>query len=98
MKTTENYVSTVIREEHRTIDGTEYVYKLTARMKSVSTSLKIPLYSIEVTMKTVNDDSKSAVCADAFSDVGSAMIFFDKIVRCAATPIDLAYVYEDDFS
>ena len=96
MKTTEEYARTVVKEEHLNVDGISYEYKLTVRISEVTSSFKLPLYSVEAAMTKPDGKTTSAVCADAFADVGKAMIFFDKVVRFNATPIDLAYVYEDD--
>jgi len=38
----------------------------------------------------------SASVDDAFCDAGQALIFYDKVVRNLATPIDLSYIFEDE--
>ena len=96
MKITEEFARTVVKEEALSVEGVRYEYKLTVRLSDVTASFKLPLYSIEVAMTKPDGKTTSAVCADAFADVGKAMVFFDKMVRCIATPIDLAYIYEDD--
>ena len=98
MNTTENYAQTIVKVEHRADDDAEYEYKLTVRKSDVTAGYKLPLYSVEVSMTSSDGKTTSAKCKDAFIDMGRALVFFDKIVRCNATPIDLAYVYEDELN
>ena len=46
----------------------------------------------------IDSDGKEtyASCDSAFSDIGLALLFYGKIVRGLATPMDLAYIYEDE--
>lgn len=93
MKTTEE---TLIKELEIKKDGSTYVYRLTVSISEVVASYKLPLYSIFVSMTDSDGKHTEAVCADAFADIGKALVFYDKIVRHNVTPIDLAYVYEDE--
>ena len=43
-------------------------------------------------------DTTSAETRELFADIGKAVSFFDKLVRNLATPIDLAYIVEDEIS
>ena len=43
-------------------------------------------------------NNRQADARDIFSDKEDAEAFFDKIVRNLATPIDLAYILEDEFA
>ncbi len=96
MEKTVNREHTLIKEEARTLDGVEYNYKLTVSISEVVASYKLPLYSVEVTMKDTDGNLTKATCLDAFADIGKALVFFDKMVRYTVTPVDLAYVYEDE--
>ncbi len=96
MEKTENQERALIKEESHTFDGAEYNYKLTVRISEIAAKCKLPLYSVEVTMKDKRGNTTKATCLDAFADIGRALVFFDKLVRYSVTPVDLAYVYEDD--
>lgn len=96
MKTTETHDQALVKEECHSFDGTDLTYRLTVSISEVVASYKLPLYSIEVVMKDSDGSVTKASCIDAFADIGRALVFFDKIVRYNVTPIDLAYVYEDE--
>ena len=87
---------TLIKEQEVRLDDAVYLYRLTVSISEVVASYKLPLYSVFVSMTDSHGKHTEAVCADAFADIGKALVFFDKIVRTAVTPIDLAYVYEDE--
>ena len=87
---------TLIKEQEVRLDDAVYLYRLTVSISEVVASYKLPLYSVFVSMTDSQGKRTEAVCADAFADIGKALVFFDKIVRTAVTPIDLAYVYEDE--
>ena len=59
-------------------------------------SYRIPLYSISVRMTDSRGNETSASSNDIFADAGKAIIFFDKLVTGLCTPIDLAYIVEDE--
>ncbi len=96
MRQTKQQPETIIKEQSRTVDGYEYTYRLTVSISEVTASYRLPLYSISAEMRDTDGKKSEATCADAFADIGKALVFFDMIVRYAVTPIDLAYVYEDE--
>ena len=96
MEMTANREHTLIKEERCTLDSVEYNYKLPVSISQVVANYKLPLYSVEVTMKDSDGSVTNAICLDAFADIGKALVFFDKMVRHNVTPVDLAYVYEDE--
>ena len=87
---------TVLRKEERIVDQNEYSYELIMREGSTTACWRVPLYSIRVKMKDACGVSKCADTSDIFSDINKAIVFFEKIVRNLATPIDLAYIVEDE--
>ncbi len=86
-------------EEKRALDGILYTYRLILHTDRKYSSFGLPLYSVEVEMEDIK--SKKASCAktrELFSEGEKAKAFFDKLVRNLATPIDLAYIVEDEFA
>ena len=88
----------VIRTEEREKDGIGYKYKLIMKESLGVASYGIPLYSIDVEMNQGNGKTTSATATDLFADAGRAINFFERIVDNLATPIDLAYIVEDEMS
>ncbi len=89
---------TVLRTEERKSDGRFYKYELLVRESGRVASYKMPLYSISVTLTDTDGKTTRKEVNEAFADVGKAIVFFDKLVRNLATPIDLIYVAEDEFT
>lgn len=87
---------TILRKEERSDEQNEYSYELIMREGSSTASWRVPLYSIRVNMKDAFGVSRSADTKDIFADKNKAILFFEKIVRNLATPIDLAYIVEDE--
>ena len=87
---------TVLRKEERIVDQNEYSYELIMREGANTACWRMPLYSIRVKMKDACGVSRSADTSDIFADINKAITFFEKIVRNLATPIDLAYIVEDE--
>lgn len=92
----ENREFIFIREERATDGKRSYLYRLTMRESTQVASFKLPLYSITVELTDVDGKVTEAKLNDAFSDVGKAIVFFNKLVKHLVTPIDLAYVFEDE--
>ena len=59
---------------------------------------RLPLYSIRVDMTDKHGNRRQANARDVFSNIDKAAEFFDKLVRNLATPIDLAYILEDEMT
>ncbi len=89
-------VDTVIRTEARSDGAASYVYRLVMKESSQLASYRIPLYSINLEMTSEDGTTTSAQINDAFADAGRAILFFEKLVRNLATPVDLPYILEDD--
>ena len=95
MKTKAN-IEYVIRSNKVEDNGISYSYSLIERCSSMMPSYGLPLYSLRVLMTDSDGESTEAMAEDLFRDVNKALSFYDKIVRNLATPIDLAYVIEDE--
>ncbi len=89
---------TVIKQEIREEDGFSFIYELLLCQSSDFSSFGLQLYSIKVTLTDPNGIRSEEKIENAFADVGKAYDFFDKIVSCLATPIDLQYVFEDEMA
>jgi hypothetical protein len=96
MKYTDKKVDTVIRTEIKEADGAKYKYELIMRKSTRIVCFKLPLYSIKIEMTDEFGEKTEAETGELFSDVGKAISFFEKLVKYLATPIDLAYIVEDE--
>ncbi len=85
---------TIIKDVTKTEFGITYRYLLTSVKSTKVTSFGMPLYSVEVIM-TMNGRVTNYKAGDVFSDIGKAVVFFEKIVGNLATPIDMPYILED---
>lgn len=88
----------VLRKEERFDEGNSYSYELLMREGDTVADFKLPLYSIRVDMTDTEGHRRQADARDVFSNAEKAIAFFDKIVRNLATPIDLAYILEDEMA
>ena len=89
---------TVLFKEERSDDFNTYSYELIMRKGDSTACWRMPLYSIKVIMTDAKGNEKSADARDVFSNLDKAREFFKKIVNNLATPIDLAYILEDEMS
>ena len=96
MKTDNVQNETLIRREVRSEGGYVYSYELLMRESSRTASYRIILYSVKVSMTDIDGNTTSSDIKDAFADSGRAILFFNKIVKNLCTPIDLAYIHEDE--
>ena len=96
MSKKQRYIDTIIRNEERHDEKNSYRYELLMSRGSDVASFRIPLYSIKVSMTDSEGNDTSAEVSDVFADAGKAILFYEKIVRNLATPIDLAYILEDE--
>lgn len=94
----QNVIDTVIRSEERFEDGNSYSYQLMVRRGDTTADWQIPLYSIRISMTDKSGRERKADAKDVFASEEKAVAFFDKIVRNLATPIDLAYIIEDELN
>ena len=97
MKTKNRYTKeTLIRKEVRHDDSNIYSYELIMKENDNLSGFRLPLYSIKVSFTDRKGCTTAATTKDAFADPGKAILFFDKLVRNLATPIDTAYILEDE--
>lgn len=89
-------IDTVIKRDERIDEGRRYIYELSVSENLNLSSYRIPLYSVSVSMTDTDGESTSSSVKDAFADAGRALVFYEKIVTNWATPIDLAYILEDE--
>lgn len=88
----------IMREEERREGGYSYKYTLSVCESVSVASYKLPLYSITVALTDAEGNTTCGDTREIFADLGKANSFFDKLVRNLATPINLAYVVEDEIS
>ncbi len=86
----------IIRSEERVSQGFCYSYELIERKGKHMADFGVRLYSIRVKMTDGDGRVRKEEAKDIFSSKEKALLFFDKIVRNLATPIDLKYVIEDE--
>ena len=86
---------TVIRLEERCVDEATYVYRLIMKESTNLASYRITLYSVAVEFYGADGTRTEGEIRDAFADPGRAILFFEKLVKNLATPIDLPYILED---
>lgn len=98
MKERTKTYDTVIRRESRRDGDFCYSYELIIKESRRVASYGIPLYSVRAEMTDGDGITSSAEVKDAFADAGKAICFFEKVVENLATPIDLAYILEDEIS
>lgn len=93
-----NILDKIIRREERNDEFYAYSYELIMREGNATACFRMPLYSIRINMTDPTGYEKSADARDIFADKQKAFDFFDRIVDNLATPIDLAYIVEDELS
>ena len=98
MGKTSTVKKTVIRSAELECDGSVYNYSLIKKESKRIARYIVPLYSIEVKMIDSEGKSTRGYASDLFADLGKALVFYEKLVRNVATPIDLGYVVEDDMA
>ena len=88
-----------VKSEIRVEEGVIYSYSLILNERELNLSFGFPLYSIYIEMHDTVTGKRTNACTDElFASEERALLFFEKLVRNLATPIDLAYVVEDEFS
>lgn len=96
MKKRLKLIETVVGRKTVESGGYVYTYTLIKRESRRISSFRIPLYSIKIELSNPAGEKTEALSHDLFSDLGKAIVFYDRLVRNLATPIDLAYVVEDE--
>ena len=86
----------LIRREVRDDGENSFTYELLMKESNKLTSFGLPLYSIRVGFTDKNGIFTSSEIKEAFADAGKAILFFEKLIRNLATPIDVAYIMEDE--
>lgn len=87
----------VMKSERVECEGSTYDYTLSVRESNKVASYRIPLYSVSIKMTDKNGKETFAEAKDAFSDVGKALVFYERIIEYIATPLNLPYVLEDEY-
>lgn len=76
-------------------EDASYKYTLCVTKSDRVASYRLPLYSIRIEMWTSDGYYTEARTGDIFSDLGKAVVFYERMVENLATPINLAYIVED---
>ena len=87
--------TSIIKSVDKEDCGLGLSYSLVKRVGGAASS-GIPQYSIKIELTHPDGRKTEASARDVFADVGKALVFFDRMVKNCATPIDLAYVIEDE--
>lgn len=86
----------VIRHDSLSDGENTYRYELIKGYGCTTAAFRLPLFSVRVGMTDKYGQQTVAEASDAFTDERCALRFYEKIVKNLATPIDLAYVLEDE--
>lgn len=86
----------IIREDEKCTEDGVYRYSLLVSESRGVASYRLPLYSIRIEMTRADGYHTEARTKDLFADVGKAVVFYERMVEHLATPIDLAYIVEDE--
>lgn len=86
-----------VRTEILEADGYRYTYRLITRESRATASYRLPLYSIRIHLLSPSGEETEAELSDVFADPGRALLFFDRLKEYLVTPIDLPYIFEDEF-
>lgn len=97
MRQAEKTEEKTIRTEVREADGYRYTYRLLTRESRATASYRLPLYSVRVTLLAPSGKETEAELSDVFADPGRALLFFERMKEHLVTPIDLPYIFEDEF-
>ena len=98
MITKKKAIERTVRIEKAEVEGRFYKYRLSVKRSTKTPSYTPPLYSITVEMTDEEGVKTAASLKEAFSDSETAFVFFNKIFENLATPIDLPYVFSDDYN
>ena len=96
MKSKSKIKATLIRQDTVNTNEARYTYSLLGRESTSVASYRIPLYSVRIEMIDSKGKLTESTLEDAFSDIGKAVVFYDKLRENLATPVNLAYVFEDE--
>jgi len=89
---------TLIRKEVAQDSNNTYSYELIMKESHKLSGFRLPLYTIRVGFTDENGNTSNAEVSEMFADPGKAILFFEKLVRNLATPIDTAYILEDEIA
>jgi hypothetical protein len=85
-------VQDILRETVISQGGYSYKYTLSVGQAPSSA------YSLKIVMKSTDGISNQSSASVVISDGGRAVEFYNKLVRNLATPANLPYCVEDEFS
>ena len=83
---------TVIRNETVLESGNLYCYTLIESEGANGTML----YSLKITLSMKDGEFSENTAKNIFTEKNAAMLFFDKMLKNLATPLNLPYVVEDE--
>ena len=86
---------TLQTKQVETADGT-YTYTLSYEDSSRIASMGIRLYSISIEFINIDGVRGFAEAKECFADKKKAVEFFNRLVSCLATPLNLPYIIEDE--
>ena len=95
MKNRDKTEINTVKERETVSEGAEYRYELIMKRSKRVASYRLPLYSVRVSMTDKDGKETYAELNDIFSDIGKAIVFFNRIADNLVTPIDLPYIFED---
>jgi hypothetical protein len=98
MKTLGAPKSIEVRYEERACGGMRYEYRLSISESRKTASFGLRLYSVSVKLTDRRGVETEATLNEAFCDSERAFRFFNRIVENLATPIDLPYVFDDEYT
>ena len=93
-KTVEKIIKTQLKES----SGVSYTYNLSVCESEHVASFGMPLYSIEIKESDERGKVTEAKIKEMFADPGRALAFYERLVKNLATPVDLPYILEEEYS
>ena len=87
----------IMKEKCIEDNGAIYNYTISVRESNKVASYRIPLYSVSIKMTDKSGKETYAEAKDAFSDVGKALVFYERMIEYLATPLNLPYILEDEY-
>lgn len=95
MKKKQAEAVTTVREYEYENDEAKYKYTMYLTSSKRVMSYRLPLYSIRIEMWTRDGKHTEAETGELFADLGKATVFFERLCKNLATPLNLAYIVED---
>ncbi len=90
--------SIIVRKERVISEGYCYTYFMIKHSLPVTGAITAPTYSLRVEMTDNLGNTTFAELPNVFSGREKADLFFDKLLRNLATPLNLPYAFEDEMN